>query len=250
MNSALAITVLLLAQSGSGTGRAPNWLALIVGVVGAVLLLGGIFWIASASEKKRYTAIGQALAARGFALTLKPPKAQREELFHPFLGLKAVGAMHKHLTWCAVGSAGSATLHIAEHMYMQSHGKGAHPVYHTLAVASAPWEWPLVRLERRNILHALAKLVGVKELRLDNEAFNAAWRVTSTDADFALLLLSPEAQAWLAEAPRRESWEIGAGRIACVWSGSPKSEACTLVIDRLAQFLEFVPPELDAYASA
>lgn len=224
--------------------------------VGGFILLGGLAVIivaalvaAHRANKARRAKLEETLRAMGFTFTGSPAKIDKPALYEPFAHTPQFSHGAAGIQWAAQGRIAGATVHVAEHMHMQSHGKGAHPVHHTAAAVACPAPWPTLSLTREHWGHALANLLGARDVQLDDEAFNKRWRLKCDQPDFALLFLSPQAQTWLAAAPRNESWHLQAGRLVCVRHGTVKDDAIAALAARPAELMALVPPELAAWGT-
>ncbi|MFN0012317.1 MAG: hypothetical protein ACKVS8_11815 [Phycisphaerales bacterium] len=239
-----AATMLTLAQNSGG--KAPPAVAIVL-LVAAVAVIVLLIWLAKKRDRARTAGIAEALASRGLTLTAAPAKAAKPALFAPFAHVKQMKAGHGGIQWVASGTINGTQIDLCEHMHMQSHGKGSHPVYYSAAVISCPPAWPELTLGRESALHAIAELLGHKDVKLDDEAFNKRWRVHTDDPDFALVFLSPAAQQWLTEAPKNEAWQVGAGRLSCVHAGALKPDTVAALIERPLALVAMIPPELAAW---
>ncbi len=242
----LAAGALLIAQVSRQTQQAVAGTLLVCALIAVV---AAIMYSAHRASKARRAKLEAALHALGFTFTGSPAKTDKPALFVPFAHAPQFsrGGGASGIQWAAHGTVRGTAVHLAEHMYMQSHGKGAHPVHHTAAAVACPAHWPPLSLTREHWGHALADLVGMSDLQLDDAAFNKRWRLKCDDADFALLLLSPEAQAWLAAAPKSEAWHLAGGQLVCVWHGTVTGEAVATLAARPLELLALVPPELAAW---
>ncbi len=239
--------MLLLAQAAGRNPLQPFAGALLLGVFIAVVVMALVS--TRRARKARHEGLSQALIALGFTPTISPPKASRPALFVPFAGAPELSHGAKGLQWAASGTIEGVRVDICEHMHMRSTGKSAHPVYYTAAAVECPAPWPALALTREHWGHAIAEMLGQRDVKLDSDEFNKRWRVHSKDADFALLFLSPQTQEWLKDAPKNEAWRLGAGRLVCVWSGNIKPEAAAALAARPVALLALAPPELAAWGS-
>ncbi len=116
-------------------------------------------------------------------------------------------------------------------------------VYETFYVLPAP-DWPKVRIRARRgfsrLLYRLGRRTG---LMLDDERFNAAFRVDSEDEDFAILLLSPQLQAFLLEKTNVD-WSAGRGAIKVFYRGPLRRSRVERSLERLRCFRDLIDGEL------
>lgn len=136
---------------------------------------------------------------------------------------------------------------LLEHKYVVSTGKHTSVHYHLVASTASLERWPKLSVTPENFLHRIAEFFGAKDLKVEDEKFNRAWRVKSDDENFALLVLHPDVQAWFLKMPGGVWIEIGNGA-ACVVASMWGTEETVLRGARLlADFWSMLPPELHAY---
>ncbi|MCH8824530.1 MAG: hypothetical protein IH984_13600 [Planctomycetes bacterium] len=122
-------------------------------------------------------------------------------------------------------------------------------VYETFYVLPAP-NWPKVRIRTRYIFARLLYRLGYQPgLKLDDERFNAAYRVDSEDDDFAALLLSPELQAFLLE-KTSVSWSAGRGAIKLFYRGGLRKKRIDKSLQRLRNFRDLIDAELFTFSDS
>jgi hypothetical protein len=125
-------------------------------------------------------------------------------------------------------------------------GQASVPIYHVACATEAP-HWPAVTIApRKGWTRLLDRLLRRRRLLLEDEAFNAAFTVKTEDEDFALTLLHPEMQRFLAS-HRRVAWRVNPGWLALVYSGTMKFDRLEASLDRLREFWSLVPEELEAW---
>ena len=130
-----------------------------------------------------------------------------------------------------------------QHTYTIHTGQAPITVHHAIFVTDAP-DWPHVTMVRRNILGRLLYRLGMKRgLLLEDETFNGSLKIKTDDEDFALTLIHPEMQKFLASM-RTASWAAGAGRLAMVRGGAIKPDRFEQDLECLRLFWEFGPEEL------
>jgi len=104
--------------------------------------------------------------------------------------------------------------------------------------------WPKVQIRARRRLAGLRYRLGLRTgIMLDNEAFNAAFKVTSRDEEFAIMLLSPELQAYILDKPTVD-WSAGGGSIKLWYRGRLNKKRVDQALERLAGFDALITPEL------
>ena len=122
-------------------------------------------------------------------------------------------------------------------------------VFEIFYVHPAP-DWPKVRIRARRVFGRLLYRFGLRKgLMLDNERFNASFRVDSADADFAILLLSPELQAFLLEKTNVD-WSAGSGAIKLFYRGGLKKSRVDRSLERLRRFRDLIDKELFTFGES
>ncbi len=231
--------------------RFPVEVLVVILAVGSVALLVLVVLASIRSQKARIEALRAAARALGLPMTYKPPAAVREGVFAPVAHLKkslTTGA--KGITWCATGHAGGRQVLLLEHQHAVSTGHTTHIVTWTVASCACPRAWPTLTLGPENVLHRLGGLLGMDDIHLESDQFNRRWRVHSGNPDYAILVLTPEVQAWLLAAPRSESWYIGYGQVTCLRRARLRPEEMAELVFRPARLLDMLPPELAAWGAA
>jgi len=104
--------------------------------------------------------------------------------------------------------------------------------------------WPKVQIRaRRGIAKLWYKLGKRTGIMLDDDAFNAAYKVTSKDEEFAIMLLSPELQAFILDKPTID-WSAGEGSIKLWYKGKLRKKRADKAIERMARFQTLIAQEL------
>lgn len=227
---------------GSATGSVPKVIfpllaALIIGS-GVLMVIAGV-----SRSKRRRAALESRLTESGFRHKSKPGKDERDGLFEPFDGVKALSTGAKGLRFWAESEIDGHTVTVVEHVYLVHTGSTTSTVAHVGAAIPCPEWWPDLSLTPEHLLHKLADAVGKRDLQLEREAFNKRWRVRTDDEDHTLLLLGPAMQEWLELAPKHESWIIGSGWVRCLRRSSVLRQDPIELATRVADFLGRVPPE-------
>lgn len=116
-------------------------------------------------------------------------------------------------------------------------------------VLPAP-DWPKVRIRARRGLGRLLYRFGRRPgLMLDDDRFNAAFRVESEDDDFAISLLRPELQSFLLE-KRNVDWSAGRGAIKLWYRGRLRMDRVDRSLERLGRFRDLIGEELCAFGGS
>lgn len=127
------------------------------------------------------------------------PDAERIASFEPFRALGDVlKTCEKGIRWVAKTSVDSFEAHLIEHTYTTGSGKNQSVHHHTIIAIACPKSWATVSLTPEHLFTKIGKVFGLKDLDLENEAFNTKWRVKTEDENFALVLLGTQVQSYLA----------------------------------------------------
>jgi len=105
-------------------------------------------------------------------------------------------------------------------------------------------QWPKVQIRaRRGIAKLWYTLGNHSGIMLDDDAFNEAYKVTSNDEEFAIMLLSLELQSFILDKPTVD-WSAGDGSIKLWYKGKLRKKRIENAIDRLGRFQSLIAPEL------
>jgi len=219
------------------------WGMVAIVMVGTLVLALAIALIATQRKGERTDRIEE-LRELGFVVRSKPPRDKRAGLFEPFEGVPGLSTGAKGLLMHAQSDVDEMPVTLIRHSYMTLAGQTPIPVHHAVAGVACPQSWPVVRLKRRL---GLFGFFGRGGPQLDREPFNKRWRVYTDDEEFAIMLLTPVIQAWLEDAPRKESWRIGGGWVHCIWDGDPRGPDLKLLSRRPSRLRSMTPFELDAF---
>jgi len=242
----LGVLVAVLAAAATRGVLSGRSTGVLVGCVAVV----GIGLIVAIRLSRRGRSAGRSAAAEAAETHGFEHDADADPLLHrqfaPLPGIPRSGKSKRVL----VGNILDRSLTIFQHTYVVNTGQAVVPVHHTAYVCAAP-AWPEVIIIRRGLFSRIAWKLGRRGgLRLEHEPFNRGRRVRCTDEDFAIMLLGPEMQRFLAERPDI-AWRIGDGRLAMVYSGALRFDRIGASIDRLHRFWALIPPELEeAFAGA
>lgn len=104
--------------------------------------------------------------------------------------------------------------------------------------------WPKVQIRARRRLAKLWYKFGYRTgIMLDDDAFNAAFKVTSRDEEFAVMLLSLELQGFIMDKPTVD-WSAGHGSIKLWYRGKLRKRRVGHALDRIGTFYSLIAPEL------
>lgn len=229
-----------------GTGRGPLPPVLVAGL-GALGLAGlvAVVMAVSGYTAARRLRIGAALEARGLSVQFRPDKRQRAGCFARFAHLTSLRRGERGVRMWAGGEVDGRHVDLIEHAYVVSTGKSSHTVYHCAAATACPAAWPSLTLSPGNVVTSWWASLRGQDMTLENEAFNERWIVKAESEDFALLVLTPRVQEFLAHGPSGESWQIGDGAVCWVRRRQVKPETVCEPLDRLMGLMALIPPELE-----
>jgi len=216
---------------------------ILLSAVGAVVV-GLIVVVAVGSRKQREQQIAEIFAQSGLVRERKPFDSGADARWVPFASLPQLKGGAGRVTWCASGAIDGHEVVAIEHRYVVSTGQVTAVVVHTCVACRCPDFWPAIELKAEHLLHRLADRLGASDLEVESERFNRRWRVSASDTDLALAILTPEVQAMLEDAPRNETWSIGLGWIRVVRKGVLKPEDLAVLLRRPGELLALVPAEM------
>ncbi len=137
---------------------------------------------------------------------------------------------------------------IGQHYYLVHTGNAVMAVKHAVAAAGIGPRWPRVRIEPSTFLSRAIDSVGMSaRIELEHAGFNGAFRLTSDDETFAVMLLSDEAHEYLVRQAPGYEWRIGAGRVAALRKGGLTPERAEELLRTLRGFLALIPEVLATY---
>lgn len=229
--------------------------AAILAIAGGVAVVAVVFVLIAMAERARKRKVNDAIVALGGQPLPKKFSKDLQEAFFSRLGpLRDLKHGSKRMRWATdlqrpQGDAG--TILLAEHMYLVYAGKHAHPVFHTMAIASCPARWPTFDIKEEHLGHKIVKVVLgqnskliARDLEVESADFNARWRVKTDDPDFALVFLSPEMQQAVMRVPKGWYIRVGAGALAVVANAQLKPEMLAKMVETLESIVAQVPDEI------
>lgn len=242
----LGAGVLMFFSRGAGGPPIPM-LAVVVSLVLFVVAVGIVSVVRA--QRRNTRRMFESLSVAGFDVKQNVRKGEREQLFAPFAQLKELSTGLKGLKWFATRQIDGREFTLFQHSYTVHTGQSASTITHVVAATACPDWWPQLSLSRETIFHKIADKLGMKDLQLESETFNKAWRVKTDDEDMAIVILTPTMQEWLEGSPKKESWRIGSGVVCCLSQRSLVKSPPVLLIDRVREFLALVPSEALADAN-
>lgn len=217
---------------------------LLLIIVAAAFVIGGIIIAAAGSKKQREGAVAAGCRQVGLLHQSKPFASKLDPRWLPFSGIGALKGGHKKVNWGAFGVIAGHEVLAIEHKYVVSTGQVTAVITHTCIACRCPGFWPEIELRPENVLHRLADKLGSGDLEFESERFNKRWRVSASDTDLALAVLTPGVQAMLEDAPRTEVWSIGHGWVLVCRRASIKPEQLPAFLRRPIELIARVPEEM------
>lgn len=205
----------------------------------------GIFITAAIfAERARKRRIEKELTDAGLKVNFSPDKEDQAAAFAQVgRGWSGLRTGSTGVLWTASGAVGTTPVTLLEHRYTTGSGKNRSTHYHTIAAVAAPMHWPTVELAEEHIFHKIGEFFGSKDFKVEDEAFNKRWRIKTESEDFALLVLSPQVQAWTMSLPKGMQIRVGGGAVTIAVSRYLRSESA-MMITRCVELSRMLPPEL------
>ncbi len=244
----IVIGVVMIAVTTSQPVRVP---VVVVATIAFVMLflVVSIVKASRRATRKTSTAIGKVCAQHGLTYHRVSKHDDNDTIFAPFRHLDQLRTGSKGLVWIAADPAGKNPLALLQHTYVVSTGQSAIQVVHTLAALPCPTAWPPLKLTPENLGHRIAGMLGKGDIKLESDEFNKRWFVKADDEDFAALVLSPEMQEWLVEAPKWATFHIGHGQLVCAAKKGLKPDELPELIEQCQGFADLIAPELQAWVA-
>ncbi len=232
--------MMYLAANSVSTAGAVVLTSVIVAVIAGVIVL------AVASSKKnrlRRAAIAAWLQSRGLRVS---PGPVAREILGP---IESLAARSEKAIWSGVGSIEGIQVVAIEHTYSTGSGKSRHTHNHSVISIALPTAWPTLSVTAEHFLHRIGEMFGMRDIRLDDEAFNKRFRVKCEDENFALLLLNPEVQALMMTWDKRACLAVRGDRL-CVYTSRHLEEAeWRAFLDGALALRAAIAPELDNWGA-
>lgn len=213
-------------------------------MAGVLAFFVAVVALASWAERVRRRGIHAALAeAGGGARFDLDPGAKAQAFAHAGLW-RELRRGAEGVRWAGHAMIDGVPVSILEHTYTTGSGKNRKTVRHTIASVPCPRDWAGLWLDEEHLLHKVADLFGKTDFRVEDEAFNRRWRVRVDDENFALAVLTPEAQTLLSSLPRGLSVRVGGGAVAVASRRSAQPKSVLELARAAAGFWRTLPPEL------
>ncbi len=243
---ALAVAVLLavIILRKTNMGSTGNWAIAAVAATAAVIFI--FLRISTTWRRRRTVQFHQELEEEGFrpiadnipAVTLHPLPKHAHHLNESNATFR-YGALNT--------LEGFQPALYVQHRYAVNLGNVAYSVTHRVAVLPVPSAWPTLRIHKSK---ASGKRFGVwkklPSIELDTEAFGQAFRVQSTNSNFAIMLCDPTMQAWMLDhlAEVNCGLHIENGQLWYLEKGAVTAESLRIMRDRLESLVHLIHPDL------
>jgi hypothetical protein len=163
-------------------------------VVFIVVVVGGLIMMAvSAATAERRRSEELSAWARTEGLTYE---VERPELARRFSGTPFESGVDAKATHVLSGRWRGRSVTVYEYYYMTNTGNGQ-TMHKFTIVAVATDTTPVLQVRGKHLGHRLLDLVGVGDLELGDEEFDALFHVRSDDTAFARAFLDDETRGWL-----------------------------------------------------
>jgi hypothetical protein len=172
-----------------------NFLLIIVGLV----VVGAVLYFQYQAHQKKVAEFTVFAAERGWSYVERD-----DDLVDRFLGApfgRGHGQVVKHVLR---GAHRGREVLVFEYSYKEADrsgsSRGTELYHHTVASVSTPTATPTLEVGREGLgrkLLGLVGLVGLRDLQLESEEFNAAFHVQTDDDRFAYDVLHPRMMEWL-----------------------------------------------------
>lgn len=219
---------------------------LVIGGFGVVF--GVIVLLTSRAAKKQSERLAAAVAGRGGYINFEPSDDEAARALTLFPKLSQLDRPLSCVKWTAVLSVGAVPVTLMHHRYSTGSGKNRRTHLHTGVAVETSRRWPLLSLTREHALHFIADAMGFKDIRLEDESFNKAWRVRCEDESFAILALTPDVQAWLmstlGSTSRHWEWSIGRGSVCVMTTAGFDVKELEWALAKPAELLGRLPAEM------
>jgi hypothetical protein len=240
----VALVIGLMIASAGGVGNAPFAIAIAIIAIG--LVVGVLLFVAHRRQQSQRTQARQEALERlpdGCVLSpVESPDPKLHQAFGPLPRIPRGGRVQLVLR----GELDGRELTCFQHLYVVSTGQTTVPVQNTAIVTEAP-QWPTVTIRPRGALNAMLLRFGLaRGMRLEDDSFNRAFKVSADNEDFALTLIPPEMQRFLIEKPTLV-WRVNPGHVAMIYRGQLRFDRLDGSIERMRTFWSLVPPELTAW---
>lgn len=215
-----------------------------MGFFAIVLLFGAIAaaaaWFRYQQRRQRIAALLAAATQLGFTFAEVDPQGTVHLPFSLFD--KGNGRRVENVMW---GTRHDLPTRIFDYWYYDESNNtqgGRSRSYHrfTCALLTIPADCPTLQITHETLLSRLANAIGMKDVELEYEDFNRAFRVHCNDQRFAFSLLDGQMMEWMLHTPAIQSLEI-VGPLVLVAGPKLAAEDWVKLADVAAAFHEHVP---------
>ena len=157
-------------------------------IIGAVLLIVGAYIY----ERKRGEKMQAFAAARGLSYTKQDQRWVGIDLGWPYDAGRSHQAKH-----VMTGTHNGRPLVVFEHKWVTGSGDDRKTHYAMVTALQLPRQLPQLTVTHEGVFGTLARAMGIKDIELESDAFNRAYKVKSGDRKFACDVLHPRFMQWL-----------------------------------------------------
>ncbi|MFG0328265.1 MAG: hypothetical protein ACF8PN_00045 [Phycisphaerales bacterium] len=230
-----AVIVLVVTQ---GQNAVPPLLAL------GVLILSGIIVLIIVSSRRRARTRRERLDAEidafGFEVE-KKPKHDYAQIFKKHKHLRAKqGKVVRRYTGRLLDGRPVVAI---DHQYIIMAGTTPATIAHRAAIVATPDDWPRLELRPRHFGRFMRRLRRPK-IELESDRFNERYKVVCERDEFAIALLTPELQEFLAANEERGGWHLENGHLAYVEQAHIRPGDLERLRDLMESFIALSPAEL------
>jgi len=223
-------------------------------VLGLLVSLGmGVGAAVAQHRRERLMTLADELERAGFTPRFRrgsKPDAALAAVALPFANLPELRQGVRGVVWGASRVEPRAETRVMAHEFVRNDGQSTTVVKHIGASRPGAPGWPALRVTTENLGGKLARALGRHTIRLDDPAFNDRFRVECEDEAFAVLLLTPGVQRWLAEtASKHETWHIADGWLTCLRRVRRPTDEALAVAARVWEFESMLEPLVYEYGA-
>jgi hypothetical protein len=166
-------------------------------VVAGVAVLGGLAWFQYRTRQKRRQALAAIAQSLGFQFSVADPERTTDLPFGLFQKGRRRGV--ENVMW---GTHHDLPLRVFDYWYYeeQSDGRGGRNRQYyrfTCAIVTIAASCPPLRIGHEGFFSRIGNAMGFKDVELEYDDFNRAYRVHCNDQKFAFSLLDGQMMEWL-----------------------------------------------------
>ncbi|WP_052745581.1 type III secretion system chaperone family protein [Allosalinactinospora lopnorensis] len=218
---------------------------ILVFVVVAVVALSVSTWL----HRRKVAALTEWARQRGWQYTEKRP-----DLVNRFSGAPFGRGRGRRVQHVLSGTHRGHRVLAFEYRYTTRSGSGedssSRTHHHQITAIPLPAARPTLEVSREHFGHKLLEFVGIHDLRLPNERFNAAFRIRTENDQFAHDVLHPHMTEWMLtdERIRNLTLRFNGDHLLAWQRGKFDSDNAARAADYLIDVLERVPAHVWAQA--